>query len=199
MKPFTASLAALVALTCLCLSGTAEAGGRAGNAPQSLYATTAWLRGAPAWAFGAEAHGRARPAITPSRYAAPDLRHGAPAIAAQAAWGGGSALVAEAARYVGWSNPTGFRGPWCKAFTNMVLREAGYHPGPSLRAIDALADGQRVSAPQPGDLAVMRGHVTFFAQWDGPDAFDGLGGNQGHAVRLSRFWRGAVIAWVRPR
>ena len=175
MKLPRASLAAIAVLVSLCLPVAAEAHSRASAGP-TIYA----------WSQETPIH-------------TPHWRKSAPAIAVAAAWGGGSALVHEAARYVGWSNPTGFRGPWCKAFTNMVLREAGYHPGPSLRAIDALADGQRVSAPQPGDLAVMRGHVTFFAQWDGPDAFDGLGGNQGHAVRLSRFWRGAVIAWVRPR
>ena len=193
MKPLRASLAAVAALICLCLSGAAEANGRAGPAVQSF--------AAPVWhqqtAARTSRHSRTRLAWAPRQYA-PDWRHGAPAIAVAAAWGGGSALVAEAARYVGSGNPTGFRGPWCKAFTNMVLREEGYHPGPSLRAIDALADGYRVSSPEPGDLAVMRGHVTFFAQWDGPDAFDGLGGNQGHAVRLSHFWRGAVVAWVRP-
>ena len=168
-------IGAFVAVAVLALASPTLASGRTSTAP-TIYA----------WSQETAIH-------------APRWRKSAPVIAVRAAWGGGSRVVELAAHYAGWGNPTGFRGPWCKAFTNKILREAGYHPGPSLRAIDALAVGQRVSAPQPGDLAVMRGHVTFFAQWDGPDAFDGLGGNQGHAVRLSRFWRGAVIAWVRPR
>ena len=110
----------------------------------------------------------------------------------------GSAVLAEAARFVGSGNPTGFYGPWCKAFTNFVLLRVGKHPGPSLLAIDALADGRRVARPRPGDLAVMRSHVTFFAGWDGHGGFLGLGGNQGHRVRVSRFPVRSVIAFVDP-
>lgn len=155
----------------------------------------------------------ASPALASSRQAmnfhAPiyevSVARGAPVMVARASWRTGAKVYARwsnalalAERYNGGGNPTGFYGPWCKAFTNMILRQAGYHPGPSLRAIDGLADGQRVASPAPGDLAVMAGHITFFASWDGSNTFIGLGGNQGHMVRSSRFWRGAVIAWVRP-
>jgi hypothetical protein len=116
-----------------------------------------------------------------------------------ALWSGFSNVLAIGAGYLHHGNVTGYRGPWCKAFTNLVLRQAGYHPGPSLRAIDALADGTRVNAPTPGDLAVMRGHVTIFKEWYGPTAFIGLGGNQGHDVTEAVFSRYAVVAWVSPK
>jgi hypothetical protein len=103
-----------------------------------------------------------------------------------------------AKRYLGARNVTGFRGPWCKAFTNKVLREAGFQASAGLRAIDALRDGFRVGTPSPGDLAVMRGHVTFFVSWGGR-GFLGLGGNQQHGrVALSSFPTRKVVAWVRP-
>lgn len=113
---------------------------------------------------------------------------------------GVSDVIREASRWLWSGNPTGFRGPFCKAFTNFVLRRLGFHPSPSLLAIDALRDGVRVASPQPGDLAVMASHVTFFAGFDGSGAFIGLGGNQGHHnVTRARFPLGRVVAFVRPK
>jgi uncharacterized protein (TIGR02594 family) len=113
--------------------------------------------------------------------------------------GWGSGVLAVAGRYQGSLNPTGLRGPWCRDFVNMVLEQSGHRlANHSRRAIDALGLGYHVSSPQPGDLAVMGGHVTFFKEWDGPNSFIGRGGNQGHIVRDSRFPRYSVVAWVRP-
>ena len=111
---------------------------------------------------------------------------------------GAAAVLSIAARFLGQSDPTHIGAPWCASFVNFVLRQAGYHPHGSLMAIDALRDGQRVSTPQPGDLAVMRGHITFFAGYAGPGRFVGLGGNQGHRVKYSQFAIRRVVAWVRP-
>ena len=129
----------------------------------------------------AEANGRAGP--TPGTLAA--------------VWN--SDVLATARAYLHQGNVTGFRGPWCKAFSNMVLRRAGHHPSPSLLAIDAIRDGVRVSSPEPGDLAVMRGHVTFFERWTDGGVFVGLGGNQRRDVTEAEFSRRAVVAWVRPQ
>ena len=65
-------------------------------------------------------------------------------------------------------------------------------------ALDGLRAGPRVASPKPGDLAVMRHHVTLFVSRDG-DAFLGLGGNQSHKVTVARFPLRAVIAFVEPR
>jgi uncharacterized protein (TIGR02594 family) len=110
-----------------------------------------------------------------------------------------SPLLAEAARWLGSGNPTGYPEAWCRDFVNFVLRRAGHRlADDSHLAIAALRLGPRVAEPRPGDLAVMAHHVTFFAGWDGAGAFLGLGGNQGRRVRVSRFARRAVIAFVRP-
>jgi uncharacterized protein (TIGR02594 family) len=113
-----------------------------------------------------------------------------------------SQILTEAARYIGSPNPSGFRGKWCAAFVNMILRATGHAVTGSLRAIDGLLLGERVADPQPGDIAILRigrhgHHETFFAGWGGR-GFYGLGGNQGHIVRVSRFSRRQVIAFIHP-
>lgn len=109
-----------------------------------------------------------------------------------------SQILAEAQRYVGSGNVTGFRGPWCAAFAGMVARRAGYRVAASdRRAIDALRWGTRVSHPQPGDLVVSRHHVTIFAGWSSDGRLIGLGGNQGRRVRYSHYSPNRVIAYVR--
>jgi hypothetical protein len=110
---------------------------------------------------------------------------------------GRSSVLAVASRFVGDSNPTGFRGPWCKAFVNMVARKTGHFTNASLRAVDALHMGVRVRSPRPGDVAVMRSHTTFFAGYGGR-GFLGLGGNQSHhRVTVSSYPLARVIAWIR--
>jgi len=127
--------------------------------------------------------------------------YGRPALArgeAIAARAGAGDILAEARRWIGYGNPTPFREPWCRDFVNMVIERAGYRLADrSHVAIAALGLGAWVSEPRPGDLAVMAGHVTFFAGWDGASAFVGLGGNQHHRVTLARFARRAVVAFVR--
>lgn len=109
-----------------------------------------------------------------------------------------SDILATAERYLGDRNPTWFRrGPWCKAFVNMIARKTGHFYNRSLRAIDGLRMGVRVRFPRAGDLAVMATHITFFAGYGGR-GFLGLGGNQsGHRVTVSSYPLGRVIAFVR--
>ena len=104
-----------------------------------------------------------------------------------------------ASAYLGHRNPTGTRGPWCRDFVNLTLRAAGYRVADnSRRARDAVRLGSRVFDPRPGDLVVMRSHVTFFAGYGGRGVL-GLGGNQsGGRVSVSSYPLGRVIAFVRP-
>lgn len=79
----------------------------------------------------------------------------------------------------------------------MIARETGHYFNRSKRAIDALYMGVRVRVPHPGDLGVMRGHVTIYAGRGGR-GFIGVGGNQGHhRVTVSSYPIGHVVAWVR--
>lgn len=106
-------------------------------------------------------------------------------------------LLAVAKRYIGRGNFTHHGGPWCRDAVNVWLRQAGYHlANNSRRAIDAVRLGHRVSSPRPGDLVVMRHHVTIFAGWGGRGLV-GLGGNQGHRVKYSHFSQRQVVAFVR--
>lgn len=110
----------------------------------------------------------------------------------------GAPLLNVASRYVGGRNPTGTRGPWCRDFVNHVVRKAGYRLADSSRkARDAVRLGRRVSSPRPGDLAVMRSHVTIVAGFEAGRVV-GLGGNQcGGRVCVSRYAQGRVIAFIR--
>lgn len=174
MKPLGRLLAAVVAIWCVGLSGAALASGRAGPALPDINA--------------------------------PSFQQGAPVIAGRAAWrgaeatyAGGSALVAEAARYIGSGKFTRLPGPWCADAVSAWLRAIGKPPLANRLAASALAYGPHVVNPQPGDLAVMRGHVTIVASVDGAGGFVGLGGNQGHGrVTYSHFSTRAVVAFVRP-
>jgi hypothetical protein len=122
-----------------------------------------------------------------------------PAEADQPRPGGGVIdTLAEAARWLGGGNPTGTAGPWCADFVSFVLRRTGHRALPGRLALDGLAAGARVATPRAGDLAVMRGHITFFVNFAGADGFIGLGGNQNHVVQYSRYDVRAVVAWIRP-
>ena len=107
-------------------------------------------------------------------------------------------LLAVASRYVGSRNPTGTRGPWCRDFVNHVVRKAGLPlADTSRKARDAVRLGRRVSSPKPGDLAVMRSHVTIVAGFEAGRVV-GLGGNQcGGRVCVSRYAQSRVIAYIR--
>lgn len=112
-------------------------------------------------------------------------------------WASGSAnLLHVAQRYMGSRNFTGV-GRWCRAAINHWAALAGKPlANRSNRAIDALALGPHVREPRPGDLAVMRHHVTVFAGWSGGRLI-GLGGNQSHRVKYSAFSPRQVLAFVR--
>lgn len=111
--------------------------------------------------------------------------------------GGSSRVLAEARRYLGLGNVTGSHRPWCADFVNMVLRKTGHVTSGSGMVQSMLHVGHRVSTPRPGDLVVMRNHVTIFAGY-GPRGFVGVGGNQHHRVAASNFPMRSVVAFVRP-
>jgi len=123
------------------------------------------------------------------------------ALATPAVMGGTSEhhpLLDVASRYLGHRRVSRRGGPWCRDFVNTVARQAGYRlANTSRRAIDALSLGHRVSQPQPGDLVVMRHHVTIFAGYGGRGLI-GLGGNQGRGgVTYSSYSPRRVLAYVR--
>eukprot|EP01037_Dinobryon_pediforme_P015179 gene15179-15322_t len=71
-------------------------------------------------------------------------------------------LIKTAMKYENHGNVTGFRGPWCKAFVNMIMKEAGHKlPDSSLRARDSASLGRRVVAPVAGSVFVQPHHTGF--------------------------------------
>ena len=113
---------------------------------------------------------------------------------------GGSALVAEARRYIG-TNPTGRRSLWCGAFMDKVLRETGHRGGGNL-AKAYLHYGRRVAGPEVGAIAVMGrrggGHVGVVSGIDANGNPIIVSGNHNHTVAESVYPRGRIIAYVEP-
>jgi uncharacterized protein (TIGR02594 family) len=145
------------------------------------------------WNAEAERQAALRPAHRTTARGVRNAHRGASTVSRSSA-----PLLAVASRYVGGRNPTGTRGPWCRDFVNHVVRKAGLPLADSSRkARDAVRLGRRVSQPRPGDLAVMRSHVTIVAGFEAGRVV-GLGGNQcGGRVCLSRYAQGRVIAFIR--
>lgn len=121
----------------------------------------------------------------------------------QSEFHGNSGILSLASQYIGRGKVTRNRGPWCRDFVNLVLHRSGHrlHDN-SRRAIDALHLGHRVSNPAPGDIVVMRHHVTFYAGRHGSQVI-GLGGNQGgrhgrRGVQYSHYPHSKVLAYIRP-
>lgn len=95
--------------------------------------------------------------------------------------------------------------PWCAAWANMVLSEAGMETTGSLMARSFLAWGKATKMPAIGDVVVMRrgrnrnmGHVGFFYAFvdvNGAKMVAVLGGNQGKEVRISYYPISKVIAY----
>ncbi len=82
-------------------------------------------------------------------------------------------------------------------FISYGISPVGQPPGNrSRRAIDALHLGTRVRDPRPGDLAVMRHHVTIVAGFKAGQVI-GLGGNQGRRVKISHYDARRVVGYVR--
>jgi uncharacterized protein (TIGR02594 family) len=108
-----------------------------------------------------------------------------------------STVLNEASRWIGHGNVTGSHRAWCADFANFVLRRTGHRASGSGMVNSMLSVGSRVSQPSPGDLVVMRSHVTIFAGYGG-HGFYGLGGNQHHQVAMSNFPLHSVVAFVRP-
>jgi uncharacterized protein (TIGR02594 family) len=149
----------------------------------------------------AEAAGRAGPPA-PSIYAL-GWRDGAPAIAAGAAWRGGSLLAAEARRWIGSRKFTGLPGPWCADAVSAWLKAIGRPPLPNRLAASALNYGPRVADPWPGDLVVMRtrrgpaGHVGIVAGVNADGSIEIISGNWRDRVARSTISRAAATAFVR--
>jgi uncharacterized protein (TIGR02594 family) len=112
----------------------------------------------------------------------------------------GSALVADARRYLG-TNPTDRRTLWCGAFMDKILRDTGHRGGGDL-ATGYLHYGHRVSGPRVGAIAVMYrrggGHVGVVSGIDPNGNPIIVSGNHNNTVAESVYPRSRIAAYVEP-
>ena len=81
--------------------------------------------------------------------------------------------------------------PWCAAFANWVLMQAGIARTESAAALSFAKWGVKTTKPKYGDIVVFdhghgRGHVGFFMGSDGKNV-SVLGGNQNNQVNITKF------------
>jgi uncharacterized protein (TIGR02594 family) len=90
--------------------------------------------------------------------------------------------------------------PWCSAFVNWVLKQAGCVGTNSAAAASWLKWGRELDSPRTGAITITkrRGadvangsssgfHVSFYKSSEGGPYFSMLGGNQRNSVRVSRY------------
>lgn len=95
--------------------------------------------------------------------------------------------------------------PWCAAWVNAVLADAGYATTNSLLARSFLKYGRAVKNPKKGDIVVLRrgrenwtGHVGFFIERvviNGTAYIAVLGGNQDRAVSVAFYPESRVLSY----
>jgi uncharacterized protein (TIGR02594 family) len=94
--------------------------------------------------------------------------------------------------------------PWCSAFTNWVLKQAGVEPRTnSAWARSWLNWGVATNDPIPGTIVVFSrsqnaGHVGFYLAEDA-DSIQLLGGNQGNAVTIAWFPKANLLGYRDPK
>jgi uncharacterized protein (TIGR02594 family) len=95
--------------------------------------------------------------------------------------------------------------PWCAAWVNSVLADAGVSGTDSLMARSFLNWGHDIRNPKQGDVVVLRrgrnrnaGHVGFFIEHvmiDGKKFVAVLGGNQGKSVSIAYYAESRVLGY----
>lgn len=99
-------------------------------------------------------------------------------------------------------NATNDETPWCSAFVNFILREAGVAGTNSAMALSFKNWGKRTVKPAYGDIVLFnhgsgRGHVGFFVSASkGKVAV--LGGNQNDSVNITHFDANSVYQYRSP-
>lgn len=93
--------------------------------------------------------------------------------------------------------------PWCSAFVNWVIQQAGYRGTGSAAARSWLNWGSTITQPEYGAITILsrddpaQGHVGFWVDAD-DERFWLLGGNQGDAVSVASFSPNRVLGYRWP-
>ncbi|QGY46239.1 TIGR02594 family protein [Maribellus comscasis] len=114
--------------------------------------------------------------------------------------------VLKYAKEVGIKGITNDEIPWCSTFVNWVAWKAGLQYSGKANARSWLNIGEKVTAPEPGDIVVFwrespqswKGHVGIFLgiSADKKRVYC-LGGNQGNRVSVSAYRLNTVLSYQR--
>ncbi|EDN66661.1 conserved hypothetical protein [Beggiatoa sp. PS] len=92
--------------------------------------------------------------------------------------------------------------PWCSAFANWCMKQAGIEGTQNARAASWLNWGQKLDSPREGCIVVVKTssshHVTFYYSDYQGGRFSGLGGNQSDQVKISHYSKSSVRAYRWP-
>lgn len=105
-------------------------------------------------------------------------------------------LVAEARRYLGRGNFTGFNEAWCADAISKWLSSVGLRPLANHMVSSALSYGPNVNNPKPGDLVVLRAHVGIVENINPDGSIGMISGNWGHRVARGIVYRNQVVAFI---
>lgn len=91
---------------------------------------------------------------------------------------------------------------WCSAFACWNLKENGFKYPSTNYGIAWDMCTNKVDKPVPGDLVLMKGHISFFLMKhqlpNGETVVLMLGGNQANEVKISTIAEGNVIEYREP-
>jgi len=94
--------------------------------------------------------------------------------------------------------------PWCSAFVNWCMKQAGFKGTWSAAARSWLTWGTGIQKPVPGCVVILRrgdpptGHVCFFVREAGNGLIECLGGNQSDQVKYSNYPSTDVLGYRWP-
>jgi uncharacterized protein (TIGR02594 family) len=94
--------------------------------------------------------------------------------------------------------------PWCSAFVNFCVEQAGFAGTDSASARSWLNWGRKTDTPVTGCIAVFErgappsGHVAFYVS-QSADQIKVLGGNQGNKVSFAHFPKFRLLGYRIPR
>jgi uncharacterized protein (TIGR02594 family) len=112
-------------------------------------------------------------------------------------------LDAYLKKYSGWNFSVAST-PWCAAFVNATLGEAGIKGTGSFMARSFLKFGKEVKTPQLGDIVVFSrgkapsGHVAYYTKNFDADHIVVLGGNQNDEVCMRVYGKNKILGYRRP-
>lgn len=94
--------------------------------------------------------------------------------------------------------------PWCSAFVNWCMKQAGTEGSNSAAAVSWLHWGHKLNKPQIGCITIFEWasgghHVTFYLEDDGHNYIKCLGGNQGNMVKVSSFPKARIMGYRWPK